>query len=121
MAKNEKVEVTVLVGTLTDGDQSAGPNELFMLNAHEVDDLVKRGIVRTGKPTVTPPAGATGLSNDRLIIYIQAIGTLDPKVKGHFTEDGKPEVAALKDLIDDKVTDAERDEAWEHVKKLKAK
>lgn len=41
-----------------------------------------------------------------------AIGKLDPDNKDHWTADGKPDANALSDLLDRRVSAAERDAAW---------
>ncbi|MCG9624637.1 HI1506-related protein [Vibrio mediterranei] len=46
---------------------------------------------------------------------VEAIKLLDPSNKAHFTSGGKPQTDVLAELMGDKVSAKERDEAWEEV------
>ena len=89
------------------------------LNKKDVERIIKSGAgVMTDGKTKTVNKQPTELSAGRLVKYMQAIDTLDADNKDDYTESGKPEVNALKQLVDGDVTAAERDEAWEHYQAL---
>ena len=89
------------------------------LSKKDVERIIKSGtgVMSDGK-TQTVNKQPTELSAGRLVKYMQAIDTLDPDNKDDFTESGKPEVNALKQLVEGDVTAAERDEAWAHYQEL---
>lgn len=43
---------------------------------------------------------------------VEAIDLLDPDTDGHYTKGGKPEVAALENVLGQDITASQRDEAW---------
>lgn len=49
---------------------------------------------------------------------INAIGQLDRENPEHYTKSGKPQIDALKSSIEDEVSGAERDEAWQMFQEL---
>lgn len=106
MAK--KIDVTVLVGTVDDGDEKYGPGKSLQVDEGEAKGLVDAGIVRLG----VPDEPDEGMTDERLDLLLEAIGALEDGNENHWTEKGLPEVAALKELTGGNVTGDERDEAW---------
>jgi len=89
------------------------------LSKKDVERIIKSGagVMSDGKTPAVNKQSAE-LSAGRLVKYMQAIDSLDPENKDDFTESGKPEVNALKQLVEGDVTAAERDEAWGHYQEL---
>ena len=89
------------------------------LSEKDVKRIIKSGtgVMSDGK-TQAVNKQSSELSAGRLVKYLQAIDSLDPDNKDDYTESGKPEVNALKQLVDGDVSASERDEAWEHYQAL---
>ncbi|MDH5258264.1 MAG: hypothetical protein OEX07_09645 [Gammaproteobacteria bacterium] len=102
-----KQDVTVLVGTIDDGEKTYGPGDSLKMNDKEIPALVKAGIIKEGvekKPFE--------MSDDRMIELFDAFDQLEKGNEAHWTNSNKPEVAALKDILDGDVSADERDHAW---------
>lgn len=113
MKNKEVVRTSIKVGTEIDLDKDK------RFSKKDVERIIKSGagVMSDGKTTVASNQPSE-LSADRLVKYIQAIDSLDSNNKDDFTESGKPDVNALKHLVDNDVTAAERDVAWDHYQKL---
>lgn len=97
------------------------PDKKYGLDEVAVKRMVKAGQATLGpveeveasddKNAKTSDVGAT-ISVDRMVELTGAIGLLEDGNKEHWTNNFVPEVSALKDITDNKVSAAERDDAW---------
>ncbi len=97
------------------------PDKKYGLDEVAVKRMVKAGQATLGpveeveasddKNAKTSDVAAT-ISVDRMVELTGAIGLLEDGNKEHWTNNFVPEVSALKDITDNKVSAAERDDAW---------
>ena len=102
--------VNTELGAGTEVTEIALPDKEYGLSAKDVESIVNGGcgVIVDDAPVITAPA----ITDDRLEELQDAISELDHENDAHFTESGLPEVAALKEITQSKVTAAERDAAW---------
>lgn len=92
------------------------------LDASVARPLIAAGVLSAGSeqpgpaepPVATDPGGLSrpGSGEASPMTLREAILDLDADNPDHWTADGKPDARALADILDRKVTAAERDAAW---------
>ena len=97
------------------------PDEKYGLKDADIERMVKAGQGTLGpveEVKASDDKGAdllvvdTSISVERLVELTGAIGLLEDGNEEHWTNNNVPEVAALKDITGNKVSAAERDDAW---------
>ena len=76
------------------------------LSAEQLQQLEadSRGIIITAVPADSAP-----VDDDRVA---EAIRSLNPKTKAHWTGDGRPTVEAIEKVLGRQITEADRDRVW---------
>ncbi len=113
------MRVAALV-TLVDGEGSHPPGSTVEVEDGEAAVLVRRGFARPAPAEEAPlpaeepaPAAEPAPAElDRVAAIVDAIALLEPGNPEHFTNAGKPEIAALAAILGWRPTAAERDEAF---------